>query len=105
MLTVGRKTPVMKHPQILLLPLLMFADYFLTVLGAVLRDKGYSNHFKLEHYELNPVWQKSIRQKRWVNPRHILLTLFVSFGFSALLEFGDVPKPMAECLFGCLFAF
>ena len=93
----------MKHPQIILLPLLMLADYFLTVWGAVLKDKGYSSHFKTEHYELNPVWQESIRQKRWVNPRHHLLTLAASCALAAIMEFGDMPDPAAECLFGCLF--
>lgn len=93
----------MKHPQIVLLPLLMFADYFLTVWGAVLRDKGYGNYFKSEHYELNPVWQKAISRKRWVNPRHIVLTLLISGILAALLEFGDVPEPFPEFLFGCLF--
>ena len=36
----------MKHPEIALLPILMFSDYFLTVLGTIQKDKKYSNHFK-----------------------------------------------------------
>ena len=83
----------------------MLADYFLTVWGAVLKEKGYGNHFKLEHYELNPVWQKSISQKRWVNPQHILLTLLISCALGVLLELGALPDPASECLFGCLFVF
>jgi hypothetical protein len=95
----------MKHPQILLLPALMFADYFLTVWGAVLRDKGYGSYFKVEHYELNPVWQESIRQKRWVNPRHIFITLFTSGVLAAVFELGDLPDAAIEGVFGCLFVF
>jgi hypothetical protein len=93
----------MKYPQILLLPLLMFADYFLTVWGAVLKDGRYGNHFKSEHYELNPVWQKAISRKRWVNPRHILLTLFTSGILAVALEFCDLPDSLPDYLFGCLF--
>ena len=95
----------MKYPQLILLPLLMLADYFLTVWGAVLKDKGYGKHFKVEHYELNPVWQKSISEKRWVNPRHLLLTLFTSSLLAALLELGGLPDPAVEGMFGCLFVF
>ena len=95
----------MKHPQILLLPALMFADYFLTIWGAVLKDKGYGKHFKVEHYELNPMWQKAISRKRWINPRHILLTLLISGILSLLLESGGLPEPMPDCLFGFLFVF
>lgn len=93
----------MKHPQILLLPFLMISDYLLTVLGAVLREKGYSNHFKMGQYELNPIWQESIGRKRWLNPRHILLTLVMTFGLVWILEFGAVSDSFAESLFGCLF--
>src|SRR2546426_6653463 len=95
----------MKHPQIILLPILMLADYFLTVLGAVKKEKGYSNHFKAQHYELNPIWQESISRKRWLNPRHILLTLVVSGGLAGILEVGDFPASLADGLFGCLFVF
>src|SRR6266704_948317 len=95
----------MKHPQIILLPLLMLSDYLLTVLGAIQKEKGYSYHFKAQHYELNPVWQESIGRKRWLNPRHLLLTLLVSCGLTGILEFGDFPVPFAEAMFGCLFVF
>ena len=56
----------MHHPELLLLPILMFADYFLTVLGAIHAEKKHSQHIRSEHYELNPAWQKArsgIRRK------------------------------------------
>ena len=93
----------MKHPEIVLLPLLILSDYFLTVLGAVEREKGYSKHFRTPHYELNPKWQEAIRRKKWLNPRHLLLTVLVSGGLAGMLEFADLPRPWVEMLFGCLF--
>jgi len=95
----------MKYPQVVLLPLLMLSDYFLTVLGAVLKERGYNRHFKTQHYELNPIWQESISRKKWLNPRHILLTLLVTGGLAGILESGCIPDPLAEGLFGCLFVF
>ena len=68
----------MNHPEALLVPLMMLADYFLTVLSAVWLEKGYANHFRAEHFELNPVWQKDIAAKRWFNPRHLALVVFAS---------------------------
>lgn len=93
----------MKYPQILLLPILMFADYFLTVLGAKWREGKYSEHFKTAHYELNPRWQEAVARKQWFNPRHIVLVVAASLALGVLLEFGDVPNAIAEATLGCLF--
>lgn len=32
----------------------------------------------MEHYELNPIWQKSISQRKWFNLRHTLLVMAVT---------------------------
>jgi len=93
----------MKHPEILLLPVLMFADYFLTVFAAVLREKRYGDHIKTEHYELNPVFQKAIRQKQWINPRHILLTLLSTGFFVFLMEVIGLPDNLHQGFLGYLF--
>ena len=92
----------MKYPEILLLPPMMFADYFLTVLGAVESEKTYARHFAREHYELNPLWQKSIRQKRWFNPRHIILVIAANSALIWLLEFGESPDGIVQALLGAL---
>ena len=93
----------MNFPEILLLPILMFSDYILTVTGAIQKEKKYDDHFKTPHYELNPVWQKSISEKRWFNPRHLLLTLIVSIGLTFLVEFGGLPTFLIQGMIGCLF--
>lgn len=92
----------MKHPGILLLPLLMFADYFLTVLGAIAREKIYARHFRMEHYELNPVWQKSIARKQWFNLRHTLAVIALSSLLAWLLEVGDMPDEFNQFVLGTI---
>ncbi len=57
----------MTHPEILLLPILMIADYYLTILGAVLREKAYGKHFVIETYEMNPQFRKDIDSGRLFN--------------------------------------
>jgi len=93
----------MKYPEIFLLPALMFADYFLTVAGSIKRDKKYSEHFKVEHYELNPIWQKSIAEKKWFNVRHILLTVSITAILAGMVEFCDLPNSIIQCILGALF--
>lgn len=68
----------MAYPQVLLVPLMLLADYYLTVLGAAQRQKVYAQHFRTQHYELNPLWQRSNARLQRFNPRHILLVLLVS---------------------------
>jgi hypothetical protein len=36
----------MRHPEVLLAPLLMVFDYYLTLLGAYLPERAYRRHFK-----------------------------------------------------------
>jgi hypothetical protein len=92
-----------KYPQILLLPLMMFADYFMTLQGAIEREKGHSLHYKIEHYELNPIWQKAIQQRKWFNPRYILLVIILCSVLSWLIEFGGLPDQSIQLLLGYVF--
>jgi hypothetical protein len=92
----------MKHPEFFIIPVLMFADYFLTLAGAVLKDKKYADHFKAEHYEMNPVWQKEVEQKKWFNPRHIMLTILISSLLILLVEYGEVDESFTQGMLGCL---
>ncbi len=72
----------MHYLVILGVPVLMLADYYLTLWGAVLRERsGYTRFFVLAHYELNPAFQADVANLRWFNPRHLLLSLL----FTALL--------------------
>jgi hypothetical protein len=93
----------MKHPEFLLIPVFMFADYFLTVLAAVQKERKYDLHFRSDHYELNPLWQKDIRRKRWFNPRHTLLAVLSSILIIGAVEFGDLPEVALEGFLGFFF--
>jgi len=92
----------MKHPELILVPVFMLADYFLTLAGAVLKDRGYGNHVKAEHYELNPIWQRQVAQRKWLNPRHLGLTVVASSALILLTEFGEMPEPFIQGFLGCL---
>ncbi len=93
----------MRHPEALLLPVMMVGDYLLTVVGAIQRDKGYSLHFKTQHYELNPVWQKHVSERKWLSPRHLLLTIALSAMVVLLTEVGSMVEGLAEGVLGCVF--
>ena len=92
----------MKHPEILLLPLLMFADYFLTVLGSIEREKRHALHFKIEDYELNPLWQKAIRERKWFNLRHTLIVIAATSVLMWAPESGNMPEEFAQVMLGAL---
>jgi len=74
-LSVCRK---MNHPELIAVPVLMLADYALTVWGAKNSAAVYRKHFRTPSYELNPLWRKSVDQIRWFNPRHIALVALVT---------------------------
>ena len=61
----------MEHPELIGVPVLMLADYLLTILGAKSSARVHGKHFTTPSYELNPLWRKSVDQRRWFNPRHL----------------------------------
>jgi len=70
----------MHHPVILALPVLMLLDYLLTILGVTAALGVYRQHFTTPHYELNPRLQKSVQQRRWINPRFVISAcIFTAF--------------------------
>jgi hypothetical protein len=92
----------LNHPESLLVPVLMLTDYWLTVAGARLRDSGYATHFKMPSYELNPVWQKTIARKRWLNWKHLALTAIVGTGCVLLCEIPN--QRISDLFFGFVLA-
>jgi hypothetical protein len=92
----------MNHPEALLVPVLMLLDYFLTVAGAIQREKGYSKHFQVQHYELNPLWQKTIAKKEWFNLRHLILTALFGGLVVWLTNSVDGPDDAIDGLLGCM---
>lgn len=92
----------MKHPVLLLIPALMISDYLLTVAGARLRTAAFGNHFKTQHYELNPLWQNAIARLRWFNLRHLALTLLVTGALIIIWEWSDPDDPLLPYFIGFL---
>lgn len=94
----------MLHPEVLLLPAMMLADYQLTVIGEVERLKRYAQHYHVQHYELNPIWQKDVARRKRFNPRHTVLTLLPSAALALVVESRILPEPLVEMALGCVLA-
>lgn len=92
---------MLDHPEILIVPLMMTADYFLTVLSQVKRGR-YGEHFIMRHFELNPVWQKDIGMKKWVNPRHLLITVLITALLIMVTELIVLPTNAFDFAFGAV---
>ena len=97
---VWRDKTLMRHPEALLIPIFMLFDYYLTIWGAILAEKKYRHHFKIEYYELNPIWQQAIARKRWFNPRHLLMTIVIGGALVYVAEIG--PTTFSQWLLGIL---
>jgi len=90
----------MKHPEVFIIPIMMLSDYFLTVWGVILSEKKYQQHFKIEHYELNPIWQKNIANKQWFNPKHLIAVAVVAVFCLVWSNGWTDPDAISEGLFG-----
>ena len=95
----------MKHPELILVPIFMLADWFLTIAGAIQRDKKHRDHFKVQHYELNPIWQERVAQRKWVSPKHLLLTVALSAALICLAESSGPGDAFIEGVAGWILVF
>lgn len=87
---------------LILIPSLMLSDYYLTLLGEKLRQRSQPQClFRIESYELNPFFQKDVARLRWINWRHISLTILLTL-VMAFLAVGYVyqvsPVPFIALL-------
>ena len=92
----------MNHPELIAVPILMLADYALTILGAKTSAAVYRKHFTMPSYELNPLWRKSVDQIRWFNPRHIALVALVTVLLILVDQASALPDTF-ELVLGMLF--
>jgi hypothetical protein len=95
----------MKYPELLFIPSFLLVDYYLTIAGAILIEKKYKLHFRMEHYELNPVWQEQVADKKWFNPKHLALTLLLTIVLVAVGELFNLPPNLVRGMTGFVFVF
>lgn len=92
---------------VLIVPLLMLADYYLTLWGAIQRERsGYARFFVIENYELNPTFQADIAKRRWVNPRHLLIVLLLTvflLTFTFLMDATQAPTLIFDLFMGFIY--
>jgi hypothetical protein len=93
----------MRHPEVLLAPLLMVSDYYLTLLGAYLAEHSYRRRFKTAHYELNPLWQSAIVGRQWINLRHLAGVVLVGSILVLLTDVLELDNVFLNPLLGFVF--
>lgn len=81
----------MRIIAIICIPVIMLADYYLTLLGKKFRDSKYSEHLSSPEYELNPAWQKDVNSFKLFNYKHILSIILITgyFYFASKLLSDD----------------
>jgi hypothetical protein len=62
---------------VVITPILMLADYFLTLIGKRYRDK--ITYISSDTYELNPEFRKAIDNELKINPRHLIYVVVFTF--------------------------
>ncbi len=71
---------------VLVLPLFMLADYYLTLLGERL-SKEYREHYVLKEYEVNPLWQGDVKKQKWFNPKQLSLVVVFTGIFYFFIQY------------------
>lgn len=71
---------------VLVIPLFMMADYYLTLLGEKI-SKEYREHFVMKEYEVNPLWQKDVSRLKWFNPKQLLLVVVFTAIFYFFIQY------------------
>jgi len=52
---------------------------------------------------LNPIWQKAVAQRKWFNPKHMVITLIVSALLVVVAEFACPSDSYIHALSGAVF--
>ena len=92
----------MNYPELLLVPVFMLLDSYLTLVAKVLSKKTFTQHIKAETFELNPIWQSDVAKERWLNPKHLALTSGMTILLILLFESGDTYRDFVRFVLGML---
>jgi hypothetical protein len=89
---------------VLVIPLFMMADYYLTLLGQKF-SKEYREHYVTKGYEVNPMWQKDVGRLIWLNPKQLALVVIVTVIFYCIIQsLYDRHSTMLQLLMGMITA-
>lgn len=91
----------MEYFEIFVVPFLMLIDYFLTIYSNKLRFKGYSKHFVLNNYELNPIWVKDVNNSKLLNIKHLSL-VFLACVFLFYLYHTEKGSNFYKLIYGAV---
>ena len=70
-----------------LIVILVQSDFFLTLKGYSLYKKYYAEYYKMESYELNPIWRKTVESGKKLNIKHKILTILMIILFAFVIQF------------------
>lgn len=91
----------MMHPEYLLVPLFMLADYYLTLLGASLYGRTPEQRAA---YELNPAFQREVAALQLFSARHLIMIVGVTAPLYAMAAIHPVMARFAFGLAATMFA-
>ena len=89
---------------IIVIPILIIADYYLSLLGHILYKQGYAQKLVLPSY-YNPAWQQAIEKRQWFNDSLLINTALITtviLGLTFLFPLLGVPNVVLTFLFGFL---
>ena len=91
--------PLIRWAAVISIPILMFTNYYLTLLGKKYGDNVYLQHFTSEQYS---AWQEKINKFK-LNYKHVLYIILITgyFYFASLL----LKDSWFDLIFGALFSF
>lgn len=90
----------MEHYVIFLLPLLMIADYYLTLFGASMYKKAYGNYLVVENFEINPIWQESVNKPEKFDFRYPLMSIVFTALFIAIDTYDVINDNIFQGILG-----
>jgi len=85
---------------ILIIPLLMILDYYLTLWGALLRMCTFGKHIVIQSYELNPIFQRAINNFKIINMQHLVFVLIVTTLFLIINHLNGLATSFGSALVG-----
>ncbi len=98
---VSNPEPRRPEPWVVLIPILLLCDYYLTILFAWLVKRTWSSA-DLSEIELNPMWKRHVAKLRLVSVRHLIHVICTT---SMFLLLSTAPDGFPRTFFLLLFSY